>query len=248
MRGLRQLAAATVALTTALVLLLLTAPPSAGADRQDVAAGSPTSSRTASFVGTDEDYARLEGLPPAGGRRARRASGGSSGPGSGGHLDGPGPRPGHRCRGCSPDARPWRTEPYTFHVRHQGHLGPHDARCPAGESASSGVGGWHKAQRSEELRALLDGLGVLRAASGDRGRPWPGPAHSRNPGSAPGLRPPTRAPRQPARPWWSRAGWAAPPGTRTPPRLRGRRAPPRVAAREHRVGTPTEPRQELLDS
>ncbi|AVV47142.1 hypothetical protein PYK79_19265 [Streptomyces sp. ID05-04B] len=166
MRRLRQLASATGALTTALVLLVLAAPPSAAGGPGSVLLVSPTSRRTASSYGTDRTYARLEELLPQ----------------AGSELD---ERPAQAPdRGAEdtwmeqvrdmvtvswtlPDSRPWRTDDLYTSVSGTEDIWIHTTLQLPQDTASSGVGGWHRAKRSEELRALLDGLGVLRAASGE---------------------------------------------------------------------------------
>ncbi|MDX3799607.1 hypothetical protein [Streptomyces sp. AK04-3B] len=247
MRGLRQLAPATGALTTALVLLLLTAAPSAAGGPASVLLVSPTSARTASMYGTDEDYARMEGLlSPAGSALDERPEEAPDRGAEDTWMDQV--RDMVTVSWMLPDARPWRTdELYTFASGTQDIWVRTTLDIPQ-ETASSGLGGWHKAKRSEELRALLGRLGVLRAASGEPREAAASavalPESGVGSGETAASRPTADAPDL-----IDRAGWAAPAlalglvlgfeGAA----LRRRRG----AARRGSAPLP-EPRQELLDS
>ncbi|WP_328435718.1 hypothetical protein [Streptomyces sp. NBC_00425] len=247
MRGLRQLAAATGALTTALVLLLLTAPPSAAGGPASVLLVSPTSSRTASLYGTAEDYARLEGLlPQTGDELGERPEEAPDRGAEDTWMDQV--RDLVTVSWMLPDTRPWRTDQlYTF-ASGTKDIWVHTTLDVPQETTSSGVGGWHKAQRSEELRALLDGLGVLRAASGEPRESVAGAGAL--PESGVGAGATATDPRATADPpdLIDRAGWAAPAlALGLLLGFEGAALRRRVAAR-HGSALLREPRQELLDS
>lgn len=150
---------------TALALLLLGAPPSAAGGPTSVLLTSPTSQRTASLYGTQEQYGRLEKLlAPAGGEldrsREEAPEWGKEG------IWGERTSDMVSVTWMLHDVTPWRVDrvytaaPDTQHLWIHTRLGTGDDI----DAADNGI--WHRAKQPEELRNLLLGLGVLTNASG----------------------------------------------------------------------------------
>ncbi|MGW1273139.1 hypothetical protein [Streptomyces sp. NPDC002491] len=255
MRGLRQWAAATGALTTALLLLLLLpmAPPAAAGGPASALLVSPTSRRTASLYGTDEKYALMEKLvaqtgSERGGRREEAPDWGAEGT----WMNQVGDMV--TVSWMLPDARPWRTDRLYASTPDTKDVWIHTRLNIPRNDASSDVGGWHRAKQSEELRALLRGLGLLRTPPGS---PQESAATSTDAPAGAGASPggattggtTTGAHATADTPdLLDRAGWAIPAlalglllGSEGAA-LRRRRATAR-----HEPAPPREPRQELLD-
>ncbi|MDQ0681371.1 hypothetical protein QFZ56_000334 [Streptomyces achromogenes] len=248
MRGLRQLAATTGALTTALVLLLLMAPPSAAGGPGSVLLVSPTSRRTASSYGTDEVYTRMEELlPQAGSELDERAEEAPDRGAEDTWMEQV--RDMVTVSWMLPDSRPWRTDEVYTSASGTEDIWIHTTLELPQDTASSGVGGWHRAKRSAELRALLDGLGVLRAAAGEPQETAATadalPETGAGPGGTATDAPATAGPPD----LIDRAGWAIPAlALGLLLGFEGATLRRRRAAARHGSAPPREPRQELLDS
>ncbi|MFI1507849.1 hypothetical protein [Streptomyces sp. NPDC020597] len=248
MRGLRQWAAATGALTAALLLLLVMAPPAAAGGPASALLVSPTSRRTASLYGTDEKYALMEKLVAQTG--SERGVSREEAPDWGAEatwMNQIGDMV--TVSWMLPDARPWRTDRLYASTPDTKDVWIHTTLNVAQDALSSGVGGWHRAKQSEELRALLRGLGLLRTPPGaprDAATPTAAPPES----GAGAVGTTTRARATTDTPdLLDRAGWAIPAlalglflGSEGAA-LRRRRA-----SAPHEQAPPREPRRELLDS
>lgn len=167
MRGLRQLTAMVGALMTAFALLLLGAPPSAAGGPTSVLLASPTSHRTASLHGTQEEYGRLEKLlAPAGSAldqsREEAPEWGEEG------IWGEQSSDMVNVTWMAHDVTPWRVDRVHTAAKDTQNVWIHTTLGMGGATGAPGNGVWHRAKQPEELRKLLLGLGVLGDASGDR--------------------------------------------------------------------------------
>ncbi|WP_319055642.1 hypothetical protein [Streptomyces europaeiscabiei] len=249
MRGLRQLAAAVGTLTTALALLLLGAPPSAAGGPTSVLLVSPTSQRTASLYGTEKQYDLLVRLlAPTG--SALDANGEEAPEWARGDTAGEQISEMVTVTWMIHDVTPWRVDQLYTASPDTKDVWIHTDLDIAKDTGASDDGVWNKAKQSEELRALLQGLGVLGEASGS---PEQGEASS--PDALSGARvdaveTAVDAPAGADAPdLTDRARWAIPAlalglllGSG------GAMLLLRRAAARHESGPPREPRQELLDA
>ncbi|WP_215448636.1 hypothetical protein [Streptomyces sp. ATCC 21386] len=166
MRGPRQLTATVGGLLTAFALVLLEAQPSAAGGPTSVLLVSPTSQRTASLYGTQEEYGDLEKL------LAR----------AGGELDQgreEAPRWGREdiwgerisdmvsVTWMIHDVTPWRLDRVYTAAPDTKDIWIHTTLVAGEEDpGAEGVGVWHRAKQPDQLRKLLNGLGVRGAAPG----------------------------------------------------------------------------------
>ncbi|MFM9588990.1 hypothetical protein ACKI1J_06980 [Streptomyces scabiei] len=167
MHGLRRLTAVAGALLTALALLLPGAPPAAAGGPTSVLLVSPTSRRTASLYGTEKRYDLLERLLA---RFGSALDGSREKAPDWGPEDTWGDQVGDMVTVMwLSHERTWRVDrlflsaPDTKDVWILTNLETTETPAAAGDDV------WHKAKESEELRALLRGLGVLAGAPGGAG-------------------------------------------------------------------------------
>ncbi|GAQ60883.1 hypothetical protein [Streptomyces scabiei] len=168
MHGLRRLTAVAGALLTALALLLLGAPPATAGGPSSVLLVSPTSQRTASLYGTEKRYDLLERLlaPVGSALDGSREKAPDWGP-----EDTWGDQVGDMVTVMwLSHERPWRVDRLFLSAPDTKDVWILTDLETTENTAASGDGVWHKAKESEELRALLRGLGVLGGASGGAGR------------------------------------------------------------------------------
>lgn len=155
---------------TALALLLLGAPPSAAGGPTSVLLVSPTSQRTASLYGTEKQYEFL-------GRLLAPEDSAFDGNREEAPEWARGDTFGERISDMVtvtwmfPGGRPWRVDELYTASPDTKDVWIHTDLDVAKGTGASGEGIWHKAKQSEELRTLLQGLGVLGEASGS---PEPG--------------------------------------------------------------------------
>ncbi|MER6154998.1 hypothetical protein ABT147_05560 [Streptomyces sp. NPDC001868] len=238
------------ALLTAFALLLLTAPPSAAGGPTSVLLVTPTIQRTASLYGTQEDYGRLEKLlAPAGSELDRSAEKAPEW----GREDIWGERLSDMISvtWMIHDVTPWRLDRVYPAAPDTRDVWIHTTLTTDEETVDTPDGGvWHRAKQPEQLRKLLNGLGVLGTAPDDPALGEQPPAdslteaRSETDETAAASRATTRTPGLS-----DRARWAIPAlalglllGAGGATLLQRR-----VAAR-HESGPPREPRQELLDA
>ncbi|WEH15723.1 hypothetical protein [Streptomyces sp. VNUA24] len=164
MHGLRRLTAVTGALLLAVALLVLGAPPSVAGGPTSVLLVSPTGQRTASLYGTEKRYDLLERLlAPAGSAlEGSREEAPDWGP-----EDTWGEKVGDMVTvtWMIHDVTPWRVDRLFLSAPDTKDVWIRTDLQTAQDTAASGDGVWHKAKESEELRALLRGLGVLGETS-----------------------------------------------------------------------------------
>ncbi|MEU1193482.1 hypothetical protein [Streptomyces sp. NPDC005859] len=248
MRGLRQLAAAAGALMTTLALLLLGAPPSAAGGPTSVLLVSPTSQRTGSLYGTEKEYELLQRLLA---RAGSEFDGNREEAPDWGAEDtwGEQVRDMVTVTWMLPDARPWRTDQLYTAAPDTKDIWIHTTLNLEEDTAASGAGAWHKAKQSEELRALLHGLGVLGPASGRPQGATPSVDALSEAGVGPGETATDARATADAPDLTDRARWAIPAlalglllGSGGTTLLLRR------AAGRHESGPPPERRQELLDA
>ncbi|WP_245685533.1 hypothetical protein [Streptomyces yerevanensis] len=153
MRRVRELAAAAGALTVALALVLTGAPTAVAGGPTSVLLVSPYSGETASLYNSDEEYVRLSDLLPQRGGDLERLQ--EKPP----DLDSIGRR--INITWMIHDVTPWRVD--MVHPDVPGSRSvwiltqltlTHDALKPPKEV-------WHRAEKPDELRSLLTGLGVM---------------------------------------------------------------------------------------
>ncbi|MFG2025174.1 hypothetical protein [Streptomyces sp. NPDC048825] len=153
MRRVRELAAAAGALTVALALVLTVAPTAVAGGPTSVLLVSPDSGETASLYNSDEKYTRLRDLFPQEGGDLKRLQ--EKPP----DRDSIGRR--INITWMIHDVTPWRvdmvhpdvTGSRSVWILTQLTLGP-EASQPPKEV-------WHRAEKPDELRSLLTGLGVM---------------------------------------------------------------------------------------
>ncbi|MDX2553887.1 hypothetical protein [Streptomyces stelliscabiei] len=154
------MAAALGASLAALALLLLGAPPSAAGGPTSVLLVSPTSHRTASLYGSGKQYDLLVRLlVPAGsaldGSREKAPDWGPEGTWGGQVGDMV------TVTWMSHEVTAWRVDRLYMSAPDTKDVWIYTGLETAEDAATAGEGVWHKAKQSEELRALLRGLGVL---------------------------------------------------------------------------------------
>ncbi len=233
-RRLTRWAARCTALIALLVPALLVAPSAVAGGPTSVLLAQPESTETAALYGTDKEYGQLSRLlGPAKGEPEKppgvdMATGGSR------QIN---------VTWLLHDVTPWRVDRVHAATEKGEPLWIHTStRLTAGRlDLSRGV--WHRAERPDELRALLTRLGVMGKSSADRGDavPWPAESHG---GEEETAAVPVSSPASTASPasdastgwWWALPGMIA--GATLALLLRGRR-----------IGDDPEPgpRQELVD-
>ncbi|MDX3644556.1 hypothetical protein [Streptomyces sp. MB09-02B] len=173
MRGLRQLTAMVGGLAmvrgllTAVALVLLGAPPSAAGGPTSVLLVSPTSQRTASLYGTQEEYGDLEKLlAPAGSALDRSREKAPEW----GREEIWGERISDMVSvtWMIHDVTPWRLDRVYTAAPDTKDIWIHTTLGTGEEVLGApGAGVWHRAKQPDQLRKLLTGLGILGASPGD---------------------------------------------------------------------------------
>ncbi|MCC9709235.1 hypothetical protein E4N62_30685 [Streptomyces sp. MNU76] len=254
MRGLRQLTATVGGVLTAFALVLLGAQPSVAGGPTSVLLVSPTSQRTASLYGTQDEYGDLEKLLARAGGELDRGREEARG-GGGGHR---GERIGDMVSvtWMIHDVTPWRLDRVYTAAPDTKDIWIHTTLVVGEEDpGAAGAGVWHRAKQPDQLRKLLNGLGILGAAQGDpapgdpvRDEPRSGEAAGGTAADAAGTTADTRAAAT-APGLAGHAHWAIPAlalgllvGSGGATLLLRR------AAARNGSGPPREPRQELLDA
>ncbi|MER5225050.1 hypothetical protein [Streptomyces flaveus] len=153
MRRVRELAAAAGALTVALALVLAGAPTAVAGGPTSVLLASPNSGETASLYNSDEEYMRLRDLLPQEGGDLEKLQ--EKPP----DLDSIGRR--INIIWMIHDVTPWRVD-----MVHPDVTGSRSVwiltqlkLAPEGSKPPKEV--WHRAEKPDELRSLLTGLGVM---------------------------------------------------------------------------------------
>ncbi|WDV54021.1 hypothetical protein PV963_28510 [Streptomyces coeruleorubidus] len=202
MRVIRELAAATTGLAVALALVLMGAPSATAGGGTSVLVVSPTSWQSTALYHDDAAYPRLQALLAH----------------AGGDLDGAAEQPptldettGHHVTvtWMAHDVTPWRVDHVYPTVPETRAVWIHTKLNPQ----KPGNGVWHKAERPEELRALLKKLGVMDKTSVASASPSEtAPSGSVTDESSPTTAPAAASPPRPGDDtgwWWALPGAAA---------------------------------------